>query len=62
MYTEEGSDTLFEGRAIMHYNRGASGGALYNKGTTDLRNGAFFRSNRAQVTLKQPATTRGYGP
>lgn len=57
IYTEEGSDTLFEGRAIMQYNLGASGGGLYNRGNTNLRNGAFFRSNRAQVTLQQTRST-----
>lgn len=56
VFTEKGSNTLFEGRAIMQFNLGSSGGALYNKGTTDLRNGAFFRGNKAQVLNGRPTT------
>lgn len=49
IYTALGSSTVFERRAIMQYNTGASGGALFNEGTTTLESAGFIRGNKASV-------------
>eukprot|EP00904_Undaria_pinnatifida_P004723 jgi/Undpi1/14251/HiC_scaffold_9.g03900.m1 len=50
IYTALGSSTVFERRAIMQYNTGASGGALFNEGTTTLESAGFIRGNKASGT------------
>eukprot|EP00904_Undaria_pinnatifida_P008095 jgi/Undpi1/4415/HiC_scaffold_17.g07770.m1 len=47
IFTEKGSITVFKARTVMQNNEGASGGALYNVGTTILKAGAFFGDNKA---------------
>ena len=49
IFTEKGSITVFKARTVMQNNKGASGGALYNVGTTILETGAFFGDNQATV-------------
>lgn len=47
IFTEKGSITVLKSRTVMQNNNGASGGALYNTGTTILEAGAFFGGNQA---------------
>lgn len=49
IYTDYNSTTVFERRAVMRYNVGASGGALYNLGTTILETAGYIRGNDALV-------------
>ena len=49
IFTDLGSTTVFERRTSMRSNRGASGGALYNMGTTILESAGFIRDNQALV-------------
>ena len=49
IHTGLGSSMVFERRAIMQFNTGASGGALYNLGATTLGSNGFIRGNQATV-------------
>lgn len=49
IYTGLNSTTLFKRRVVMRFNVGASGGALYNLGTTILETAGYIRGNDALV-------------
>ena len=53
IYTGLNSTTVFERRAVMRFNVGASGGALYNLGTTILESAGYIRGNDALVRNEQ---------
>lgn len=55
IYTGLNSTTLFERRVVMRFNVGASGGGLYNLGTTILESAGFIRGNDALVR-NEPST------
>lgn len=55
IYTGLNSTTVFERRAVMRFNVGASGGALYNLGTTILETAGYIRGNDALVR-NEPST------
>lgn len=55
IYTGLNSTTVFERRLVMRFNVGASGGGLYNLGTTTLETAGYIRGNDALVR-NEPAT------